>query len=183
MNTIKAKTLVSLILITISLMFAAPVIRADNQERFLGNVIRTAGFEMGSMERLTMTVDRWTSEEEVNKLIQLLVEKGNDAMVNEMRKMKAEYAWFTATVRWPVNVATSIQTDQGRLITLVPSVPCPSMREFTIPSNLREYMLAMWNSFRSRMGEVRAPSSKQRKFVSRINRANRDFLGDSTTSE
>jgi hypothetical protein len=139
MNILKRKTFVLLALLGLFLTMLAPSIGAGEEERFLGNVMRVSGFERG-MERLTMSVTNWTSKEERDKLIQLLAEKGNDAMVAEMRKMKAGHVWATATLRWPLNVAISEQTEQGRLITLVTERPMSWEERTYDPIQSREHM-------------------------------------------
>lgn len=129
----------SFVFLTLLVLTLTILVGAAEEERFLGNIIRVSGFERG-MERLTMSIEKWTSTEERDKLIQLLVEKGNDAMVAEMRKMKAGYVWTTANLRWPLNIAISEQTEQGRLITLVTERPMSFEERTYDPIQSREHM-------------------------------------------
>jgi len=101
----------------------APAVSQDQAERFVGLMIRAGGFDSGSTERFTMDVNRWTTEEEVNGLIGVLAQGGQEALIKEMRGMEAGYIRARGTLRWPLDVAISVQTEQGRLITLITERP------------------------------------------------------------
>lgn len=101
----------------------ASAISQDQKETFIGLMISAGGFDSGSTERLTMDVQNWTTEAEVQKLIQILAEGGMEALIEEMRGMNAGYIRGRGTLRWPLDVAISVQTEQGRLITLVTERP------------------------------------------------------------
>ena len=106
------------------LAVAAPhSISQDQQETFVGTVILSGGFGPTSTARLTMDVQKWTTEEEVQKLIKILAEGGMEALIKETRGMNAGYVRGRTTLRWPLDVAISRQTEQGRVITLVTERP------------------------------------------------------------
>jgi len=101
----------------------APAISQDQTETFVGLVILSGGFGSASTERLTMDIQNWTSEEEVQRLIKILAKGGMEALIKETRGMNAGYVRGRGTLRWPLDVATSRQTEQGRVITLVTERP------------------------------------------------------------
>jgi hypothetical protein len=106
------------------LTVTAPLsISQDQQETFVGMIIAAGGFDSGTTTRLTIDVQNWTTPEEVQRLIQVLAEGGMEALVKETRGMNAGYIRARGTLRWPLDVAISVQTEQGRLITLVTERP------------------------------------------------------------
>jgi hypothetical protein len=81
----------------------------------------------GGTFQLTMNVDEWTSVEERKRLVTVFKEGGSEALMKELRKMKAGYIVPPAFARWPsweVDVASSIpQPDGGRIVRLFTERP------------------------------------------------------------
>lgn len=94
------------------------------KEDFTANVVLTAaGPATGRTGRLIMTVERWTTDEERAQLFQALQDGGSDALLKAMRKMNVGYVRTTNTLRYRLNIATSVQTEKGRRIRLVTERP------------------------------------------------------------
>jgi len=96
----------------------------DVKENFSGTVLLwDAGPMSGRSGRVTMTVDRWTTNEEKAMLLKTLTEGGPDALIKAMRKMTVGYVRTTQSLRYALNIASSFQTEKGRVIRLVTERP------------------------------------------------------------
>jgi hypothetical protein len=116
-------------------LVAAGAARADdekkekNRETFTATVLQQANMRLpgGGTFQLTMNVDEWTSVEERKRLIVVFKEGGSEALMKELRKMKAGYIVPPAFARWPsweIDVASSIpQPDGGRIVRLFTERP------------------------------------------------------------
>jgi frataxin-like iron-binding protein CyaY len=102
------------------------------EERFSANVLLWAAGPMtGKTGRLTMSVERWTTDEEKAALLKALTEGGSDALLKAMRKTIVGYTWTTRTLRYRVNIASSLQTEKGRVIRLVTERPISFVEAWT----------------------------------------------------
>ena len=95
--------------------------KKKNRETFMATVLQQANMRLpgGGTFQLTMNVDEWTSVEERRRLIIVFKEGGSEALMKELRKMKAGYIVPPAFARWPsweVDVASSIPQPGGRRI-------------------------------------------------------------------
>jgi len=94
------------------------------KENFSGNVILiAAGPATGGSGRLTMTVERWTTDEERAVLLKALAEGGSEALLKALRKTKVGYVRTVQSLGYPLNFATSFETEKGRTIRLVTERP------------------------------------------------------------
>jgi hypothetical protein len=99
------------------------------RETFTATVLQTANMRLpgGGTFQITMNVDEWTSVEERRRLLTVFKEGGSEALMKELRKMKAGYIVPPAIARWPsweVDVASSIpQPDGGRIVRLFTERP------------------------------------------------------------
>ena len=111
------------------------------KEEFAGNVYWVAaGPASGQTSRLTLTVDRWTTDEERMELYTILKEKGSDELLKTMRKTTVGYLRFTGTIRYPLNIASSFETEKGRLIRLICERPIqPAELMGRTPARTRDY--------------------------------------------
>ncbi len=100
-----------------------------NRETFFGTVLQQANMRLpgGGTFQLTMNVDQWTSVEERRRLLAIFKEGGSEALMKELRKMKAGYIVPPAIARWPsweVDVASSIPPPAGgRIVRLFTERP------------------------------------------------------------
>jgi hypothetical protein len=99
------------------------------RETFTATVLQTANMRLpgGGTFQITMNVDEWTSVEERKRLLTTFKEGGAEALMKELRKMKAGYIQPPAFARWPsweIDVASSIpQPDGGRIVRLFTERP------------------------------------------------------------
>ncbi len=106
--------LLCLVLATVSVNTLAD--EKKERERFTGNVI---GLPRGTSPGLNMIVDRWTTPEEMKQLYNLIKDDDIKAMLKVMRKKNAGYIWLTTGTRFPINIASTTDTETGRLIRLI----------------------------------------------------------------
>lgn len=97
-------------------------------ESFVATVIGGANMRMpgGGTFTITMTVERWTTPEEIRKLLATLKERGKKALLEELRAMKAGFVRPPAFARWPsweVDVATTFEGPEGRVVRLFTERP------------------------------------------------------------
>ncbi len=98
------------------------------KESFTAVVVGGANLRLpgGNTFPLTINVEKWTSAEERERLIKVLKDQGKDALLKELRKMRAGYILPPPIARWPsweVSVAASIETPEGRIIRLFTARP------------------------------------------------------------
>lgn len=137
----KLKTCVFFALLGLVMTFYVPTVSGEEIERFTGNIIFWAGFEAGNTERLTMSIERWTTDEERDRLLVLLKEKGNDAMLDDLQKRQVGWVWTTGNVRYPLSFAYSEETPEGRIITLATERPFTFEELIHGPLKARQYMM------------------------------------------
>lgn len=128
-------------LLALSAFLLAGLVTASQdgeKEEFTGRVIAMATPGASRTTTLTMVVEKWTTDEQRQKLVQALQEGGSDALLKEMRKMEVGYIRGPQTLRWRLNIASSFQTDQGRVIRLVTERPV-SFTEAKAPTRSRDY--------------------------------------------
>lgn len=111
-----------LAILAVSLPVVANAAQVDEKEVFTASVLASRG--SGGK----MTVEHWTTTEETQKLLQAFNEGGSDALIIEIRKMRAGrvLGYFGTPPSKPahspdslLNLAFSQQTEKGRLIHLV----------------------------------------------------------------
>ena len=103
---------------------ATPVQAKPIKEEFSGNLLLwVAGAMSGRSTRLTMTIEHWTTDEERAALLKELTEGGSDALLKAMRKTTVGYVRTAQSLRYALNIASSFQTEKGRVIRLVTERP------------------------------------------------------------
>lgn len=133
------KKLITLLALSVFLLAGlATIAQAGEKEEFTGRVIGWATPGSTKTTTFTMVVDKWTTDEERQKLVQVLQEGGSDALLKEMRKMEVGYVRGPQTLRWRLNIASSFQTDEGRVVRLVTERPV-SFGEATAATRTRDY--------------------------------------------
>lgn len=93
------------------------------KEKFSGIVSTQGGLYTETRQRLNMTVDNWTTSEEVKQLYNSIKDVDTEAKLKEIRKHNAGYIWFTGSMRLPINIASSEDTEKGRHIRLIVEHP------------------------------------------------------------
>ena len=96
--------------------------KRKKKESFTATVLQTANMRLpgGGTFQITMNVEEWTSVEERQRLLTVFKEGGSEALMKELRKMKAGYILPPSFSRWPsweIDVASSIpQPIGGRIV-------------------------------------------------------------------
>jgi hypothetical protein len=121
--------LVGVVLLLGAAVAAAAAEDKPQKETFMATVLQTANMRLpgGGTFQITMNVEKWTSVEERRRLVTVFKEGGSDALMKELRKMKAGYILPPSFSRWPsweVDVASSIpQPSGGRIVRLFTERP------------------------------------------------------------
>jgi hypothetical protein len=122
------RTSVLLGLALVTAVTSAPA-QEKRRETFTATVLQSANMRLpgGGTFQLTMNVDEWTSVEERRRLLAVFKEGGSEALMKDLRKMKAGYITPPAFARWPsweIDVASSIpQPNGGRIVRLFTERP------------------------------------------------------------
>jgi len=110
------------------------------KEKFSGMlVLWAAGPMTGQSTRMTMQVDRWTTDEEKQALYNTLKESGSDALLAAMRKDIVGYLWTTSSLRYKVNIASTFQTEKGRTVRLITERPITFVEQMAGTARSRDY--------------------------------------------
>jgi hypothetical protein len=103
---------------------------AGETETFTATMIQNADMRQRSSRTLPISfhVERWTTEEDGERLKAILKEGGPDALLREFQKGKtrAGYVLSPALTRepsWRVAMATSVDTPRGRVVRLLTDRP------------------------------------------------------------
>lgn len=110
------------------------------KEKFSGMlVLWAAGPMTGKSTRMTMQVDRWTTDEEKQALYNTLKDAGPDALLAAMRKTIVGYLWTTNSLRYKVNIASTFQTEKGRTVRLITERPITFAEQVAGAPRSRDY--------------------------------------------
>lgn len=110
------------------------------KEKFSGMlVLWAAGPMTGQSTRMTMQVDRWTTDEEKQALYDTLKDAGPDALLAAMRKTIVGYLWTTNSLRYKVNIASTFQTEKGRTVRLITERPITFAEQVAGAPRSRDY--------------------------------------------
>jgi len=110
------------------------------KEKFSGMlVLWAAGPMTGQSTRMTMQVDRWTTDEEKQALYNTLKEAGSDALLAAMRKTIVGYIWTTNSLRYKLNIASTFQTEKGRTVRLITERPITFAEQVAGAPRSRDY--------------------------------------------
>jgi hypothetical protein len=80
--------------------------------------------------RLRLTVERWTTDEERAGLLKALQDGGTEELVRAMHKLDAGWLQVENNLRWPIRVASTWETDEGRRVRIATNRPI-HIREYT----------------------------------------------------
>jgi hypothetical protein len=115
--------------LALAMAVASTPAQEKGRETFTATVLQTGNMRLpaGGTFQLTMNVDQWTSVEERKRLLVVFKEGGSEALMKELRKMKAGYISPPPFARWPswgIDVASSIpQPNGGRIVRLFTERP------------------------------------------------------------
>ena len=92
---------------------------ASEAETFTGNALLTTTAAAGATTRLTITIDEYTSDEDIMTYINILKNEGQDGVRKVLEK--AEKGWIAPTggLRDSINLARSRPIEGARLISIL----------------------------------------------------------------
>lgn len=96
-----------------------PAAAKDPVDRITAVAIGTGGPLGGRSIQLSIRIDEYTSDQELQRLAEVLAEKGGDALRKEMEKLKVGRIAPSGRVGNDIAVARSRKTDTGRRILIV----------------------------------------------------------------
>ncbi|UCE41407.1 MAG: hypothetical protein JSV17_18580 [Candidatus Aminicenantes bacterium] len=91
----------------------------SGQEVFTGNALLTTTAAGGATTRLTITIEEYTSDEDIMKYIDILKTEGPEGLRKVLEKVQKGWIAPTGKVRDTVNLARSRPFEGGRLINLL----------------------------------------------------------------
>jgi hypothetical protein len=91
----------------------------ETKETFTGSVVGIGGRLGGVIRPFTLTIEGHTSNEDALRYAHILKEKGQDALLKEMRSQKLGRFALDGDVGREINVVREHKTEHGRKITLV----------------------------------------------------------------
>ncbi len=151
MKRTRTRAIAVLFLVGLALGAGAWAIRAQEKapepekakpvkEKFSGMlVLWAAGPMTGQSTRMTMQVDRWTTDERKQALYKTLKESGSDALLVAMREEIVGYIWTTNSLRYKVNIASTFQTEKGRTVRLITERPITFAEQVAGTPRSRDY--------------------------------------------
>ena len=92
-------------------------------EQFRGRVVDTSGARMTSTAYLTLHIDEYAEPEEIRGLLDVLAEQGPKGLEKALRKLDRGWIRIGSALGYPISVARSIETDEGRVIRAVTDRP------------------------------------------------------------
>ncbi len=102
----------------------------EDQEEKIRETYRALAVTLGgiglsgpSRTRLTISIDRWTTDEEHNQLITTLAEKGSKDFLNALQKQEGAGFVQFATLTIPLRYAREIRVEGKRIIRLATGDP------------------------------------------------------------
>ncbi len=103
------------------------------RETYRARATYSTGF--GTRKRLTISIDRWTTDEEHNQLITTLVEKGSEDLLKALQKQEVAGFVVFATPSHPpairLRYAREIRVEGKRIIRLATGEPITAYTPFT----------------------------------------------------
>lgn len=97
--------------------------KKKQRETYTASAIVTSGAAGGSVVSLTITIDSYTSDEEVVQLVQILKTQGPDGLAKALDKTERGRIAAVGRLGNDVNVARTFQTEKGRVIRLLMNRP------------------------------------------------------------
>lgn len=91
-------------------------------QTFTANLLIVNASRSGTA-RLRMTVDRWSTDEERQQLFLALQEGGTTELVSAMERLTVGYLQVDSNLRWPIRIATTFETSEGRVVRLATNRP------------------------------------------------------------
>ena len=113
-------------LLFVALLASPTVIRGEDEDTFpqifTANVI-AMNAPRATTGRLRMTVERWSTPEDRQRLGQARLEGGTPGLVKIMEGVTMGYLQAEDSLRWPIRVASTYESPEGRVVRLATNRP------------------------------------------------------------
>lgn len=115
---------------------------AGAAERFTGVVVDVGGAVRATSAQFTLQIDEYSDLEEIRGLVTVLAEEGQNGLEKELRKLERGWIRVGPSLGYPISVARSIETEEGRVIRAVSDRP---IQMFEVMRGLRsaDYTLGL----------------------------------------
>lgn len=121
--------------LAIAFLPATPVLAQAGGERFTATVANPVG---GGTSPVMIHIDRYSADEQVQKLAGILRDKGPDALRDALWDLEAGYIRVGGGLGYPIAVARSRPAENGRVVRLMMDRPI-SFRESVSNSRSTDY--------------------------------------------
>lgn len=121
--------------LAVALLASLPVLAQSGGERFTATLANPTG---GGTSPVTIHIDRYSTDAEIQKLAGILRDKGPDALRDALWDLEAGYIRVGGGLGYPIAVARSRKTDKGRVVRLMMDRPI-SFQEAVSNSRSRDY--------------------------------------------
>jgi hypothetical protein len=105
------------VLLILALTFSSSI--ASEAETFTGNALLTTTAAAGATTRLTITIEEYTSDEDIMKYIDILKNEGQDGVRKVLEKVDKGWIAPRGGLRDSINLARSRPIEGGRLISIL----------------------------------------------------------------
>jgi hypothetical protein len=96
---------------------------AGAAESFRGHVVDMSGGRRASSAHFTLHIEEFADSEEIRGLVSVLAEGGQDDLEKALRDLDRGWIRVGASLGYPISVARSIETEDGRMIRVVTDRP------------------------------------------------------------
>ena len=97
---------------------------AQTPMRFIANMMVTNGpAHATGIERLTITVENWTTDEQRKAMFEALRDNGSEGLLKAMKDFDAGYIQISGSLGWTLRTATMFQTEKGRVYRMTTDRP------------------------------------------------------------
>ena len=141
MSSTQSRTfVVSLVAALLAVMVvAAPRVRADSDkgETFTAFAVNLSNIGTGRTSRVDITINRWSTEEERERLRTVLIEKGTEALYRELQDMKpVGTIKVNESLGWDLRYSRNISTGDGRRIVFATDRPISTREAIRQPRSI-----------------------------------------------
>jgi hypothetical protein len=97
---------------------------AELPERFTATLmVVNSPVGPSGIERISIVIERWTTDEERGALLAALRDGGTDELVKAMQELDAGYVQIGQSLGWRLRTAATWQTDEGRKVRVATDRP------------------------------------------------------------
>src|SRR5262245_48645044 len=124
----------------VALALGAPA-SAQQQERFTAFAVNLSNIGPGTTANVDIMIDRWSSETERERLIKAFTDKGQDALLKELQKIKPPVGRINipGQIGWDLQYAREVKAEDGGRRILVATDRRISFREVNSRSRSLDY--------------------------------------------